>query len=159
MVCPLHIMLPVIPDKLKPMLAMVEPSPSTGPHLEIPLPLQGVCEMVLLEYLHQITPAHQELHSFHQQKEVMEEELHQDPQWLQQHLIHHLRASIVTLQQEITSLDHPIIGSQWQACAQLGQERLGWLASQLDEEDSNSYNYHSHQAQLHHHLQHMQTQL
>ena len=62
--CPLHIMLPVILDELKPMLAMVKPSPSTSPHPEIPLPLWGVHEMVLLEYLHQIMPAHQELCSF-----------------------------------------------------------------------------------------------
>ena len=157
--CPLHITLPVIPDELEPVLAMVEPSPSTGPRPEIPLPLRGVRETALLEYLRQITPAHRELRSFRRRKEVTEEELHRDPQWLQQHLIHHLRASIVALQQEITSLDHPIVGSRWRARARPGQERLGRLASQLDEEDSDSYNYRSHRARLHRRLQRMRTRL
>lgn len=107
----------MIPDELEPVLAMVEPSPSTGPRPEIPLPVRGVRETALLEYLRQITPAHRELRSFRRRKEVTEEELHQDPQWLQQHLIHHLMASLVALQQEITSLDHPIIGSRWRARA------------------------------------------
>lgn len=145
---PLQITLPVVPNDLEPVLAAVEPLPSSIPRPEIPFPRQGMRDTALLQYLHINTPAYRELRSFQQQKEVGDDEVHGDPKWLQRHLVHHLKASVVALQQEITSLDHPIIGSRWRARSQPGRESLGRLTPQLNDEDSDTYNYHSHRERL-----------
>lgn len=157
--CPFQITLPIIPEDLAPVLAVIEPSPSTIPRPEIPLPHRGMRDTALLQYLRKITPAHRELRSFCRRKEANEDEVHGDPQWLQRHLVHHLRASIVALQQEITSLDHPIIGSRWRARSRPSQEGLGRLAPQLDDEDSDSYNYRSHRERLNRRLRRMRNRL
>lgn len=157
--CPFQITLPIIPEDLAPVLAVIEPSPSTIPRPEIPLPHRGMRDTALLQYLRKITPAHRELRSFCRRKETNEDEVHGDPKWLQRHLVHHLRASIVALQQEITSLDHPIIGSRWRARSRPSQESLGGLAPQLDDEDSDSYNYRAHRERLNRRLRRMRNRL
>jgi hypothetical protein len=139
----LDITLPPIPSDLDSWLDTVQ-LPSAAPVPTIPLPSAGVVDGQISRYLRDNAPSRRTLRSFMHEQELTEAQIHQNHQWLHQHLADYLQAIVATCQKEIIHHQLPAMARGWQRRprSQLssGLAGLNLTIQQVEDDDSDPEN-------------------
>jgi hypothetical protein len=139
----LDVELPLVPTDLNEWLAAIEDSPPDSVR-DIPLPAPGVRPTDLSRSLQKLGPSQRVLRSFIRDREISENQLHDNEEWLSQHLVDHLRVVIAAHQQEIRGLQQPTAIRRWQARSRptltQGLSQVNLSIAQIEHEDSDPEN-------------------